>query len=333
MSDSIQVFISHRHVDKPVADVFRRALVDWSNGRIEVYQSSNAETASRISEDLDGAIAAAIARSSVMLLIFTEAPGDMDWCMYECGLSQDPQSPTTRVAVFHTTPEPPDPLDGLICMRLNPESLTQFAYGIHHDADFFPGADTPIAPNADDELVEQRADELFRALRAAAPNAVEETVVYDRLTLGLPLETVEAIRKQAEGVRLRDLYDQVDPLLAEQLVIRSTNGEPQEHFNFNAIEENARFSDLVKRWQTDSNYGEGNHWAEGLYDAITRAILRRPEREVAFPFDSLDSDGRNWLLPILSRYRTLPHLGQMEFEVLFCRLNREAAMRMLPEPE
>ena len=323
------VFISHRHIDRNIADVFRETMEEWSGGEIDVYQSSHAESASRISADLDEAIAEAIAGCNIVLLVYTEAPGDLDWCMFECGLAQDPRSRETRVAVFHTTDAPPDPLDGLISMRLEEESVRQFAHGFHRDPKFMPHLERAIAPDVSDEEVMERAEALFDRLEKVAPERTHEAAVYDRLTLGLSYSLAEKIRRNAKGKKLEEYYDESCKALHGKLSIRSSSGEPEEHFNFAEIDKRTTFGDLVERWQTDSEYAEGNEWADDVYEAITRALLNRPEREVAFPFNSLTTDGSNWLLPILARHRTVPFERVIEFDLLFCRIDKATAMRMV----
>lgn len=323
------VFISHRHIDHEIADVFRETMEEWSDGSINVYQSSHAESASRISADLDEAIAEAIADCNIVLLIYTQAPGDLDWCMFECGLAQDPRSRETRVAVFHTTEAPPDPLDGLISMRLEEESVRQFAHGFHRDSKFMPHLDRAISPDISDDDLMDRSDKLFERLQHAAPERAHEATVYDRLTLGLSYSLAEKIRRNAKGKKLEEVYEDSCQALHGHLSIRSSSGDPEEHFNYAEIDKKTTFGDLVERWKTDSEYHEGNEWADGVYEAITRSLLNRPEREVAFPFNSLTSDGSNWLLPILARHRTVPFERVIEFDLLFCRIDRETAMRMV----
>lgn len=323
------VFISHRHVDHAVADVFRETMEAWSNGAISVYQSSHAESASRISADLDEAIADAIANCSIVLLIYTEAPGDLDWCMFECGLAQDPRSRDTRVAVFHTTSAPPSPLDGLISMRLEQESVLQFANGFHRDPHFMPDLEEALVPDISDEDLEDRAKSLYQELCKVAPEKARETTVYDRLTLGISYAAADKIRDNAEKVKLEETYEFANDLLPRSLQIRSSSGQPEEHFNFSDAEDGTTFGDLVERWKSDSQYAAGNRWPEGVYEAITRALLNRPEREVAYPFNSLTTDGGNWLMPILARHRTVPYERIIEFDLLFCRIDRNTALRMV----
>ncbi len=324
------VFISHRHIDKAIADVFRETMKEWSEQRLSVYQSSNAEDGSAIASDLDDAIAGAIADSGLVLLIYTHAPGDMDWCMFECGLAQDPRRKReTRVAVFHTTQSPPDPLDGLISMRLEEESVRSFTHSFHKRDDFIPGHGEAIDAGICEEELESRSRTLFKALNKVAPERPREKTVYDRISVGLSFSAAQKLCQMQKDQPLQAVYDFAAEHLPSQLTITSTCGRPEAHFNFSELEDDVCFGELVDRWRQDSDFSKGNLWSEGVYEAITRAILKRPEREVAFPFNSLDSEGDNWLLPLLARYRTMPFEKMYEFDILFCRLDPDTALRMI----
>jgi len=328
-SEMHSIFISHRHIDRRIADVFRETVEAWSDSAIKVYQSSHSSNASRISADLDEAISEAIANCSIVLLIYTQAPGDMDWCMYECGLAQDPRSRATRIAVFHTTESPPDPLDGLISMRLEHESVLKFAHQFHKDPMFMPGTKQAVSADISDEDLHERAHTLYQQLKKAAPERSREATVYDRITFGLSYAKAEELMKMAEKNKLETVHTHACKILPGSLSVRSTSGDPGEHFNFSSLGKGTGFDDLVARWRSDSNFAKGNYWMDGVCEAITRAILQRPEREVAIPFNSLTSDGGSLLLPILARHRTVPFERIIEFDLLLCRVRKETALRMI----
>jgi hypothetical protein len=319
----ISVFISHRHVDKPIADLFCEAFEEWSNGEIDVYQSSSAEHASKISADLDEAIAQAIANASIVLLIYTEAPGDMDWCMYECGLAQDPTSRTTKVAVFHTTPEPPDPLDGLIAMRLDPESVFQFTWGFHKNEDFFPSYGAAFAPRMDDEKLKERSRELFEKLVDAAPEGAREVQVYDHFQLTMPHTAAQKLMEVAESKGLPAAKELSYTLLLDEAKVTSQQGDPQEHFAFDEFAPDMPLGKLVERWRKETSQSSG--WVEELCQALTLAVLNRPELPLSQPFLSLIAPSGPCILPVLSSYRVMPYRKLYEFDVLLCQLGGELA--------
>ena len=321
--NKLSVFISHRHVDKAIADLFREAFDRWSNGEIDVYQSSSAEHASKISADLDESIAAAIANASIVLLIYTEAPGDMDWCMYECGLAQDPRSRTTKVAVFHTTPEPPDPLDGLIAMRLDRESVFKFTWGFHKTEDFFPDYGAAFAPRVDDEELHKRSCELFEKLSDAAPEGARNVPVYDHLRLTLPFAAAEKLMLTAEAEGLPAARELGYSLLLDEVRITGQQGDPQEHFAFDELAANMPLGKLVARWRKETPQPSG--WVEELCQALTLAVLNRPELPLSQPLYSLMAPAGLCILPVLTSYRVMPYRELYEFDVLLCQLGGDLA--------
>ena len=321
------IFISHRHVDKAVADVFSKLLPEWSDQKVSVYQSSSTMNSTRFTDALDASIANAVSEAKLVLLIFTEAPGSMDWCMYECGLSQDLSNSQSKILAFHTTEKPPSPLSGLVTMPLDQDAVHKFTVNFHKDPEFFQGSTLAIAPEISADVIAVRARKLYSTLKEIAPEPTVETAAYDRITLGLDSTSVQQILTRSKSTKIPELYDELEKIFADELHIRAYSGDPFEHFNFSVIDKKQKFHELAERWYVDSEFNTSSRWYEGVRESITRAILRRPERECAFPFNSLDGD--EWLLPLLTTYRVIPHESIWEFELLLCRLNPTAALRML----
>lgn len=320
------IFISHRHIDKPVADVFREAFVQWTDSATNVYQSSNATTASSIGANLDREVAKAISGSNLLLLIYTDSPGDLDWCMYECGLAQDPDNLDRTITMFHTTEEPPDPLDGLLAVRPSRDSIKQFVYNFHQRADFFYGLNEPLQPDITEELLEDRAASLYDALRLVIPSAIRDVPVYDRVTFGLSDEQAEKIiAAEVEG-GLPAALEIAAATVPTHFIIRSFSGDPQEHFAYDAFTPDMTLEALATRWARDSA-GEDDSWKGELCDSVAVALLNRPERSVSMPFKSLA--GSQWLLPLLARFRDIAYEGVREFDVLFCKIDDSAARAMV----
>lgn len=214
-------------------------------------------------------------------------------------------------------------------MQLAEDSVYKFTYDFHRDPQFLPGLDEALVPDISDDELMDRSRKLYVQLKKEAPEKARETTVYDRLTVGLSYNKAEKLRALTKALTLEQAYDLASDLLPESLIIRSSSGSPEEHFNYANLDEDLTFADLVNRWRSDSKFAEGNQWAEGVCDAITRTLLDRPEREIVYCFDSLESDGNHWLMPVLSRYRTVPFERIIEFDLLFCRIDKETALKMI----
>ena len=325
--ESISVFISHRHIDKALADAFREEIQDWCGDRTAIYQSSSAENASKIGTRLDLAIGEAISQANLVLLIYTDAPGDYDWCMYECGLAQDPASLESNIAVFFTTEDLPEPMDNRIGIRLTQESIQKLVYDFHCTPEFFARRAKPYQPQETDEQIREKADRLYKKLKAVAPSLSADVTVYDRITLGLGEELVDQIRASSEESGQKAAFELAQTLVSEHAIVRSYSGDPQEHFNFDTFKDSMSAGELFKRWNQDNGEDVNKFWQQELCHAIGAAVLNRPERSIKTPFKSL-SDSQ-WLLPLLARFRFIPYEDIYEFDILFCKLESDVATRML----
>ncbi len=327
--ETLSVFISHRHKDKDIANVFREAIEDWSNCQVKVFQSSHAESALSIGDDLDDSIKRAVADSNVVLLIYTAADADWAWCMYECGLAQDPDSMDTRIVVFHTSEELPGPLQNLITVPMSEESVKTLTDDFHRDVGFFPKLQHAFAPDLDDDQIEQRSMELYKNLRKAIPTTkAKEWQRYDHMTLALSLEDVKQVEQIDEEADYKKSLKCAKQLINQNCVVKEFFGEPQAHFNFEEITENLKFSTLVERWRKESEYANLS-WDEELYEEMARAMLNRKEGAVSVPFNSVEPDSKTWLLPVVVRTRVVPEEKIMKFDILFCTIQSRVAEIMI----
>ena len=325
--EPLNIYISHRHEDKRIADVFRKAFDDW-DATIKVFQSSNAEHAVRIGEGLDASIKTAIAKSNVILLIYTTEHTDWSWCMYECGLAQDPVTNDTRLVVFHSTADPPPPLQHLVTVPLSKEAIRTLVDNFHRDPEFVPRYTGATVPGLDEAQIEKRALELYKDLTKVIPNISAKKVRrYDRLTLGLDLGLVMELKELEREVSYREASVRAKDVIKESALVRRVVGEPHAHFNFEAIEQGMKFADLVDRWEKETEYSD-LEWQDDLYDEMVRAVLNRKERALSSVFNSLEPDTNRWILPVVSRFRIVPSEECAELDVLLCSIKSDTARKM-----
>ena len=323
------IFISHRHEDKYIADVFREAFEDWSNGAVRVFQSSHAENAMLIGSELNDAVRSAIANSNLVFLIYTTESADWSWCMYECGLAQDPQTMDTRLVLFHTTAEPPSVFKHLITVPFSHETIKTLADDFHRDTSFFTRQNEAIAPGLDEDQIEDRAIDLYEQLGKAIPNVTSQEVRrYDYLTLGLDIDSVLQLRELENSGKYEEALRQARTLVEEKCLVFHAEGEPQAHFNFEKINEGTLFHRLIDRWKAESSYASVN-WQQEVYAEMARALLNHKERTISLPFNSLEPNTDLWVLPIISRFRILPGEKRVEFDLLFCGIESATAKKMI----
>jgi hypothetical protein len=325
------LFISHRHEDCRIADIFRKAFEEWSNGEVTIFQSSNAKTAPSVGDELDDVVRKAAADASVLLLIYTVTDDDWTWCMYECGLAQDPATFDTRILVFHTPADPPAPLQHLITLPMSIEALETLAEQFHRSTEFFPGRDQAIAPTIKEDQIKQRSMALYQNLTKEIRDVqIKSSIRYDQITLSIPFTDVERIKSIHETEGFDETFKHASKILAQKCVIESFTGEPHTHFIYEAIPKNLEFAALVKRWRKESRYSQLT-WDEELYAEITRAILDIKEGMISVPFNSVDPDSNAWFLPLLHSVRIIPHEAKIEMDISLCKLKGATAKAMIGE--
>jgi hypothetical protein len=88
------VFISHKHTDRGIADAVRSFIERRSNREVRVYQSSSAEAeAPDVGRALTAELKAALWKTGIVILLYTSEDQDWQWCMWECGVATNPNSP------------------------------------------------------------------------------------------------------------------------------------------------------------------------------------------------------------------------------------------------
>ena len=337
--EPIKIFISHRHEDAHVADVFKQAFELWGDGEIEVFQSSDKLGGVNIGSELDDSLMAAIANSRLVLMIYTDQHADWSWCMYECGLAQnpeclgDPSVADTKLAIFHTEIDPPAPFKNLMTIPFTASALLAFLGEIHSRPDFFPHAENPICRTVANEdiqsLILKRAKRLYEDLHQRfLHEKAEEHRRFDTLIIGLDLHWVMQIKtiQGQDGFRSAMAHG-VDTLKQHARIV-DVIGDPLAHFNLEAFSKGISFSEVITGWQQESEFSDLN-WQEALYGEMARTILNRKERALCTAFDSLDPDTDLWVMPVVTRYRIIPNEGRVEFDVLFCTIQSEIGKKIM----
>lgn len=167
------VFISHRHEDKPLADVIAGFIRSRSAGQVQVYQSSDANSEGpKAGSFLTDSLQRALWDAGRVILIFTRKDADWGWCLFECGLTLQPDTPPTRLTVFTCNATAPPQLAGRVHVKIRDRADVQrFTNEFLTDPGFFPGSSKPVAPGfkANDPDVLAAANSLFEELDSEQP--------------------------------------------------------------------------------------------------------------------------------------------------------------------
>ena len=96
--DTPLLFISHRHADREIADVVRKFINYQSRDDVKVYQTSSADAeAPKIGRNISRELMNALWKSQVLMLIYTGADRDWDYCMWSAASRRKPTA-TTRTS-------------------------------------------------------------------------------------------------------------------------------------------------------------------------------------------------------------------------------------------
>lgn len=325
--NELLIFISHHHKNKKIADIFRAAIMDWTTGRVKVFQSSEGGSGLVIGDKLEDSIRDAISNSNIVLLIYTGADKDWSWCMYECGLALDPNSEDTRIVVFQCTEDVPNPLKERVAMKLSDEeSIKQFVTDFHTKKGFFPRYDKALFTDFPPDSIKRRSEGLLRRLHDEISDIPSrEFIRWGCLTLSLDLKHVEDVKS------IRDFdgaFERAKGLISEKCIVKNDARNALECFNTTGANEDIKLSELIKRWEEQSQHPHLN-WTSELYREMTRVMRGNLSEPVSIPFDSIKPESDAWYLPIVNRVCVLPVEGTMEFDVFLYGVRPEIAKLMI----
>lgn len=311
------VFISHRHADRPIADVVRKFVSDRSGGRIKVFQSSSADaSAPRIGRELRRELKESLWSAGVVILVYTTPDEDWSYCMWECGVATHPSSPETKIVVLQCGPQPPAVYTDAV--RVNAQDLMdiqKFTNDFLTSPDFFPDHGEPVAPgfSQNGEQVRQAAKELHRALSEVLPTDAEE---------GEDWPTMPFLRLQltyTEVDRIREL-DDAEGSSSVQAAARvlEIDSEAKRLFGLGRIEQFAPFSRLIEAWQ-QGRPDEPTKWVEELCEQIRVGSHWRMPRFGWQLMRSVDDADRAKYAPVMSRVRSVPRQRCHQFDIYFSK--------------
>lgn len=321
------LFISHRHADKPIADVLRHFVTDKSGGRIRVFQSSAAEAENpRVGRELHRELIEHLWEAGVIVLVYTSPEEDWSYCMWECGVATHPGSPETKILVLQCASRPPAVYtDAVRVSAQDPVSVAKFTNDFLTSADFFPDSGEAVAPgffpNGDE--VQQAAAQLYAALRDVIPNVDggEDWSTLPFLRLQLSYAEVDRVREMdpPDGARA----------VLQDARVKDIDGEAKRLFGLGRVEPMSLFSDLVSAWE-QSRPGDSTRWKDELVEQLRVGSHWKYPRFSWQLMSSADDSDRARYAPVLSRVRSVPRDRCHEFDIYFSKFDTddEGALRV-----
>jgi hypothetical protein len=315
------LFISHRHVDKAIADVVRKFVSDRSGGRIRVFQSSSAyANAPRVGRELHRELKESLWLAGVVILVYTTPDEDWSYCMWECGVATHPESPETKIVVLQCGPRRPSVYTDIVPVNAQDViEVQKFTNDFLTSPDFFPNQGEAVAPgfSSNGEHVQQAARELHEALLQVIPPGDEEgedwaTVPF--LRLELTYADVDRIRglSDAEGGRAVQATARVCEI----------DSEAKRLFGLGRVEHSAAFSRLVEIWR-QGRPDEPTKWAEELCEQIRVGSHWRMPRFGWQLMRSVNDADHAKYSPVMSRVRSIPQRRCHQFDIYFSKFDTD----------
>lgn len=198
--DKFRVFVSHKHDDHAVAQAAKTALEGLS-GRIDCFVSGSDLSPG---SDWNAEIRSHLAKTHLLILLFTEPSRNWDWCLYEAGLftSLGVAQDHSVVCLYRPQNALPSPLQNLQGVPAEAVSLQRFLSQLCKETwrvskDWHLGALAPRVPQKSIEAASHNIVKAFAPKTTAAwSDAAKEDLIYHpchRLVLDLrAIEKIEA---------------------------------------------------------------------------------------------------------------------------------------------
>lgn len=265
------LFISHKHCDHEIADVMSNFVRNISGGGIEVYQSSSPNfEGPRAGKALTKELEDALWRAGIVLLIYTSQDQDWSWCMWECGVALEPNSPDTKVVVLQCLRDEPQVFKHSVNVHSwDEDSLIGFAKRFS-DPEFFPGLGKPTTGLSEREL-EAAAKNLAKALREAIPQKPRENWnAWPFMRIRIPRCALESLNTLAKEKRLTEARE----IILEQAVVLETDSGLPQLFRLNQVSSETPLNELVKVW-SDHYPSCPSYWLDVLVQQIVNGALKQ----------------------------------------------------------
>jgi hypothetical protein len=330
VSGKAHLFISHRHLDKELADVVRAFISRRSGGRVKVFQSSSAAAEGpRIGRQLNQELVTNIWAANMLILLYTTPDQDWSYCMWECGVALDAASPDTRIVVFKCAGQSPPLFAADVCVDIHKlVDLQKFADEFLTSPEFFPGygqAVTDFMP--DSQEVREAAQELYDQLTAVAP---EDTTApgswppYPFMQLQLSFDELCRIRTAPSAQRVAVTQE----ILENGAIVTEADSEARRLFGVRDQGPKALFAAFVSNWRESCPNADGG-WVQALSAQIAAAALDNFPTQVWSLLRGVDRNDGTWYGPSLIRVQDMPRQRCGRFDVSFCKFELDEARRIV----
>ena len=304
------LFISHKHDDTKIAEEIAKFVRHVSGGGVDVFLSSNPRfEGPRVGKELNVQLKEALWRAGVVILVYTSQDKDWSWCMWECGLAEDRQSPDTKVVVLQCLSDKPEVFKGTVSvLAWDQENIEKFVNRFR-DEDFFPGLGKAVTGLSQPELIEAAKDLHENLINAIPREPPENWDAWPFLRIQLAREVVDELKATASEERVAKTRDE---LIEKATVVLSSSGSSQ-LFGRAGLPSVMGFGELVKEWS--ENYpGRSIGWLDVIARQVIYGAQRRTLDVVDWErFRHVNSDAES--VPVVGRIKS--DAVAMQFDIYF----------------
>jgi len=180
--DKFRVFVSHKQDDHALAQTVKDTLEGLS-GRIDCFVSGSDLSAG---SDWNAELRSQLAKSYLLILLFTEPSRNWDWCLYEAGLftSLGVAEDHSVVCLYRQQNASPNPLKNLQGVPVEPVALQRFLSQLCKETwrvakEWRLGA---LVPRVPEKSIKRASDHIIKAFSPktteASPDAGREDLIY-----------------------------------------------------------------------------------------------------------------------------------------------------------
>ena len=314
------LFVSHKHADKQIATAISEFIRSRTGGRIRVYQSSSffAE-GPRVGRTLGREIRTAVAQAAVVLLVYTTPDQDWNFCMWECGIASDPETPEAKIIVFQCGSEIPTLFTDQVHVKARDLlDIQKFTNELLTDPSFLPGYSIPLTellPQSND--IQKAATDLFADLEPLLPDpngdASWNAWPY------IQFEVNSSIADQVKKLLQDSKREEANNLVGSHCAVLDQDKAAEQIFGVTELKDFSihKLADLWQSIHPDITPS----WVQSLIDQLTAAAgSRLPSLTWAvLP----DRDKSRWYAPLLVNWRRRIGNRSFDFDVYFVPLNIE----------
>lgn len=305
------VFISHKHVDRQIAQVIADFINEESRGEVEVHNSSNSNYLGPVGgERLTDALRQVLWRTDVLLLIYTAADQDWSFCMWEAGVATDSASPNTRTVVLQCGDEVAPVFQGFVRVDLrNRDDVRKFVIEFFLDAGYFPRRNRGLTPRWKRESVQHAADQLHAALsKVIQPANSSFSHLWPCIRLRVDRGTASVVRSHSTDRAGRAACRVA---VSEGAVVSGQFQGAIDLFGM-ADFKGKSFAQLLEDWEQASGEGD-TAWHESCCDQIVDVLLSA--NPVVRQEELLQPRSGITFIPVLTRWKKGDD-SEFEFEFI-----------------